>query len=267
MEYERISSKENRLIKLYKKVLLSKKYRNENRIFALEGRRLISDALKNGIALDNIFISERAYEKNINEISELARKPGVRIYIISDSLEKILSDTPSPQGIFALCHMPQALSVSEILARGSSFIILDRIQDPGNMGTIIRTADALGISGIITCNCCEIYSPKVIRSAMGSVFRTSVSDDSSYEDIIEKCNENNVTSYAAVLSPKSESLRNICFAPNAKNAVWIGNEGSGLLPEICEKCSRNIIIPMKGGAESLNAAAAAAIFMWQMSGE
>ena len=130
------------------------------------------------------------------------------------------------------------------------------------MGMILRTCDALGIDAVLTSGCCELYSPKIIRATMGSVFRVPTADMPNVQNLLAELHRNKIISYAAVLSEKAKSLTECC--PGKGCAVWIGNEGNGLPESVINNCDYAVKIPMEGGAESLNAAMAAGIFIWEM---
>jgi TrmH family RNA methyltransferase len=142
------------------------------------------------------------------------------------------------------------------------YVVLFGLQDPGNVGMVIRTADALGMDGIILSGSCDLYSPKVIRSTMGSVFRTDIMIENDAEKLFAMLEENSVQTSAAVIDSDAVPVTECVFT--GKQAVFIGNEGNGLPRETAERCSRRIIIPMNGSINSLNAAMAAGILMWEL---
>ncbi|MBQ7783841.1 MAG: RNA methyltransferase, partial [Oscillospiraceae bacterium] len=148
------------------------------------------------------------------------------------------------------------------IERGGRYLILDNIQDPGNMGTMLRTADACGIDAVITCSCCDIYNPKVVRSAMGSLMRVTVIDDdiNSAADILHS---KNVPIFAAVVDSTALSLKQCDFSQGG--AVMIGNEGNGLSPDHIALADIPMTIKMHGQINSLNAAMAAGIIMWELT--
>lgn len=264
MDVKRIVAKENPVIKKYRRLASSKKFRESENLFVLEGKRLIFDAYKNNIEFENIFITESAYEKNKDEADSLTGKFSRKTAVIDDKVGKFLSETEQTQGFFAICSIPNKYDIDEILSEDTgNYIVLSCIQDPGNMGTILRTADALGIDAVFSCRSCEIFSPKTVRAAMGAAFRVKtirISED----ELFEKFDEYSVVSYAAALSDESEILSEKIFSESQKNAVFIGNEGNGLEEKVIERCGGKLIIPMSENAESLNAAMAAGIFMWEM---
>lgn len=137
------------------------------------------------------------------------------------------------------------------------------MQDPGNIGTIIRAADAVGIDRVYLCSCCDIYNPKTVRSAMGSMFRVKLTDNDNYADVISSLKDAGVTTYASVIDSSAQSLRDTVF--DRRSAVVIGNEGNGLSEEDADACDKKITIKMKGNINSLNAASAASIMLWEMT--
>ena len=147
------------------------------------------------------------------------------------------------------------------------YLVLCQMQDPGNMGMILRTCDALGTDMLLMTECCDIYSPKVIRATMGSIFRVPCLETASWRELLYQLQTAKIISYASVPVKQADSLAETNFPSGS--AVWIGNEGNGLPEELIASCEKKITIPMKGGAESLNAAMAAGIFLWEMmrSGE
>ncbi|MCI7767365.1 MAG: RNA methyltransferase [Oscillospiraceae bacterium] len=264
-DLNRIFSSDNEKIKLYRKLSEDKKARRKENKFTIEGARLVSDAAAEAIELHSVFFTEAALEKYGEALELLFEKYPPKIFnIISEELSRELSETKMPQGIFAVCSMPDT-SKNDIyrrLAPGSRVLILDNIQDPGNMGTMLRTADACGIDCVITCSCCDIYNPKTVRSAMGSVMRVPIISD----DIIHAAEEiklKGIPLFAAVISDNAFSLTECDFSGGG--AVIIGNEGSGLSPEDAALADVLLTIKMHGTINSLNAAMAAGIIMWELS--
>ncbi len=262
MRVTEISSKSNVNIKQYKKLSENKRERAKTSLFTLEGLRLFEEALKENLYAEAVFFTEKFIEKNPSFSEKFP--DNIKLFLISDEIAACISQTENPQGIFALCRIPENRSVSDIIRENGKYVFLSDIQDPGNMGTIIRTADALGIDGIICCGCTDIYTPKPVRAAMGSIFRmkTAVTDENTAFSELEK---KHITTYAACLSEYSERITDIDFKTGS--AVLIGNEGNGLKKETADRCMKKIIIPMRGRAESLNASAAAAIIMWELTSE
>lgn len=264
-EYNRIFSADNEKIKLYRKLTDDKKARRKENKFTIEGARLVSDAAAEAIELHSVFFTESATEKYGEALELLFKTYPHKIFsIISEELAKELSDTKMPQGIFAVCSMPKhdkAQTYSKI-KKGSRVLILDNIQDPGNMGTMLRTADACGIDCVVLCGCCDIYNPKTVRSAMGSIMRVeAVTDD--IENAVSEMKLRSLPVFAAVISDTARSLTDCDFSQGG--AVMIGNEGNGLSDYDASLADIPLTIKMHGTINSLNAAMAAGIIMWELS--
>lgn len=259
-----ISSADNEKVRLYRRLGSERKLRRKEKLFTAEGARLVSDAAAEGAGIRYILLTESAMERYNDTAEMLAAKYGEKkIYLISEDLAAALSDTQMPQGIFAVCENP-ALDKSEVYGKikhGGRYLILDNIQDPGNMGTMLRTADACGIDAVITCGCCDIYNPKTVRSAMGSLMRVDIIDDS-FENAVLSFKNADIPVFAAVIN-NGTSLTECDFSGGA--AVVIGNEGNGISEEHCSICSERLTIKMNGTINSLNAAMAAGIIMWELS--
>lgn len=254
-----ITSKDNPVIKLYQKLSSSKKERSEYGLFVLEGLRIVEDALREESGLQHVIITKQAYEK-FGETLFQADLRNTRTTVISNELGNRIASTEKTQGVFAICRMPAARRMS--FPENSRYIVLFGLQDPGNVGMVIRTADALGMDGIILSGSCDLYSPKVIRSTMGSVFRTNIMIENDAEKLFAMLEENGVETSAAVIDSDAVPVTGAAFT--GKQAVLIGNEGNGLPHDIAMKCTRRVIIPMKGSINSLNAAMAAGILMWEL---
>ncbi|MGN0614362.1 MAG: TrmH family RNA methyltransferase [Porcipelethomonas sp.] len=257
---EPITSKDNPSIKLFRKLMTSKKERSEKRAFVLEGSRLVFDALKSGAPISRILIAAHAAEKFGSRLDEYSR---IGMDIISDQLADKISDTGSTQGIFAQCSFLDGTDSLGQLKKHGRYAVLSRLQDPGNAGMIIRTADAMGLDGVIFSESCDIYNPKTVRSTMGSLFRIPVYRDIAEDDIFLALDKADIPSFAAVVDSDADDLRTVDFSGGG--AIFTGNEGNGLSPETVSKCSRRITIKMKGNTESLNAAMAAGIIMWELA--
>lgn len=259
----KISSAANEKIKQYKKLSGDKKLRAKERLFILEGARLVSDAATEGVDIRTVFVTENACEKYSELLKPVFDLSDCTFYSITEEISKKLSETGMPQGVFAVCGMPDtsAENISGNIKKDGRYLILDNIQDPGNMGTMLRTADACGIDGVFVCSCCDIFSPKTVRSAMGSIMRvkTALTDA---QNAVRTLKEHGVTVYAAVIDSSAMSVRDCDFSRGG--AVMIGNEGSGLTDEHAALADMAVTIKMHGRVNSLNAAAAAAILMWEL---
>lgn len=256
---QRITSKDNPNIKLYRKLLTGKKYRRETGLFPLEGIRLISDAIKENAELHSVFVTEDCTDR-LSQQSEALNFP--ETFIISRELAENMADTDSTQGIFAICKTLDKLNFSDTIRIGGRYILLHSVQDPGNLGTIIRTADAMGVDAVFLSECCDLYNPKVIRSTMGSIFRVSVSEVH-FNEVFPMFEQKGVPTFAAVIDSDAVSLTDCDFSNGG--TVLIGNEGNGLPQEISDMCSVKTTIKMHGSVNSLNAAMAAGIIMWELT--
>ncbi len=253
-----ISGKDNRILKTLRG-LKTRNGRKKLGLYFVEGERIVKDTLS--FAADNIcfvVFSSSYFESDKDFCLSLENK--AECYLISDRLFKEVSDTTTPQGI--LMVLSARNSSIDDFSPGGNILILDSVQDPGNMGTIIRTAEAMGISSLfLTKGSTDIYSPKVLRSAMGSAFRTNFYFIDT-EDLYT-LKEQGYKLYSAALSDSSVSLENVKCEEKA--AIIIGNEANGISDEILEISDYLIKIPMSGKIESLNAAIAAAIVMYHFS--
>ena len=230
-------------------------------MFFLEGLRLCCDAAENGIAVYQFFVTESAmqrYSAEIGVILDLAEE----IFIITDEIASKISDTKNTQGVFCVCKTLDKFSNIDKINYNGIYIAMENIQTPDNLGAAARTAEALGLDGMIVCGGCDIYNPKALRASMGSLLRLDVFSVPDMPSFLDKCNANGMNTYAAV--PDSEALP-VTEMDKSKGIVCVvGNEGNGLTEKTISSCGRAITIPMKGRAESLNAAAAACMIMWEM---
>lgn len=251
-----ITSKDNSLIKLVCSLQTSAKARKENRLFVLEGKRICDDAMCAEIRFDKLIVSETATQKYCESIEEFAKNSD-EVYQIPDSLFKKISDTTSPQGIIALAKMPK--KVCEIDKNGR-YIALENLNDPSNLGAISRTAEALGVSGIILSDdSCDPYSPKSLRASMGTLLRLPVII---LRDFANEIKSSGLKSYACVVDKNAQSITEVTFTDGC--VLMIGNEANGLTENTKQNADSLITIQMSGKAESLNASVAAAISIWEM---
>ena len=245
-----IDSIHNKIIKEIN-ALKNKKDRDKRGLFILEGERLISEIPTDWeiryIAVAKGYTGKRGYSENV--------------YIMPDSLFEKISDTVNPQGILAVCGIKE-FDVRNADFKGNPFyVMLENVMDPGNMGTIIRTADAAGADGIfLSKGCVDIYNPKVIRSTMGSVFHLPIYRNVNATAFVKRMNSEGITTLAAHLrgntTPYNVDMRKGC-------AVIIGNEAKGLSDELSDEASSLVRIPMPGKAESMNAGIAAGILIYE----
>lgn len=245
------------MVKRCKKLQASGKSRREEGLFVAEGVRLCREVFSCGLTVEAVLATKEALERN-----PFLREKG-EVLEISPEVAAAISDTKSPQGVFCLCQLPAAVPFS-IQSKGR-YLLLDRLQDPGNLGTILRGAEAFGITGIIMGkDCPDRFSPKVLRSTMGSVFRQPAFEAEDLSQTITALREAGIPVWAAMLDPTARPILDL--PKEGGLAVVIGNEGSGVSPEVAEVCTGAVYIPMAPEIESLNAAAAATVIMWELSG-
>ena len=247
MMEERITSRKNPFLQQVKKLLSSKKAREEAGLFAADGTKLLAEAVKWYPGLHTVILSD-GVEAEVPDHVRKIRVPG-------DVMESV-SPMATPQGALFLCSLPE----KKQFVPKPGMLLLDGIQDPGNLGTMLRTADALDIPVVLLEGCADPYSHKVVRASMGAVFRTDVVL-STWAEVKAACNAAGIPVAVTALSERAKDLRNA----DLKNmAVVIGSEGQGVRKEILESADAELIIPMNPRCESLNAAVAATIVMWQM---
>lgn len=254
---EKITSKNNIIVKDTKKLFTSSRARYENRLFALEGARLCFDVLNSVYEPDTLLFTEDIYAKYRNEINALDKKAR-RTFVINEQVSEKLSETKSPQGIFLTVKMKDK---GEMFASGK-IVALDNVQDPANVGAIIRSAEALGIDGVVTYKCCDVFNSKAIRASMGSILRMNIVDCDDLEQTLVQMKTQNFKVYSTVPSLSAVKITEVDFTGNAVSVI--GNEANGVEENIKTVSDNLITIPMLGRAESLNAGVAAAITMWEM---
>lgn len=252
-----ISSASNEQIKNIIQLKEKAKSRKKEGCFIVEGIKMFREAPQEDVV--KVYVSESFMKENADSVQRYDYQ------IVSDSVFKKLSDTVTPQGILAVVKQKKYTMqdlFNTIHDGKNCFVILDRIQDPGNLGTIVRTGEGAGINGIImSSTTVDLYNPKVIRSTMGSVYRVPFVIVDDLPSAIEQLKGKGITAYAAHL--KGEAYNKEAFP--AKTALLIGNEANGLSDEVSVKADRLIKIPMQGKVESLNAAVATAILMYQVT--
>ena len=256
---EIITSSKNEKIKNITALLSSKKERDKQGLFVIEGLRIFQDTLKTAPGfIRDIYVSESFLKEHPEEDILFENNGSIRIITVKDSVFNSISQTVTPQGVLCTVKKPEH-TLEEILG-GTKFLVLENIQDPGNLGTMLRTAEAAGVSGIIMSrDCADIYNPKVIRSTMGSVFRMPFVYVQDFTEALRRIKGHGITVYAAYLHG-GEAVSGVQF--DKKCAIMIGNEGNGLTDGAVAEADKRVFIPMAGQIESLNAAVAAAILMF-----
>ncbi len=278
---EIISSKDNKRIKYIRSLLEKGGIRKKNHSFVVEGIKLVDEALEYGNVLD-IIVSESLYHEIVS--GDLTRngllsdngkhiikqvKQGTSLTVVSDAVFKSVSETITPQGILAEVEMPKHRLLEENFLEIAyektgkiKLLILEDTADPGNLGTIMRTAEAAGVTGVIMGKgTVDIFNPKVVRSTMGSIFRLPFAYVDDLKAVILGLKRGGISFYATHLKGK-ESYRDIAYSDKA--GILIGNEARGLSDEIANLADTYVIIPMQGKVESLNAAVAAALMMYEV---
>lgn len=250
-----IRSAKNARIKEIKK-LHKKKYREEMKEYLLEGFHLLEEAVDAQAKVKEIFVTERG---NKEWGSWLAAHDELPVCLVSDEVMDTVSDLPTPQGIMAVMEMERA----DLQEFSGGWLVLDNVQDPGNVGTMIRTADAFGLSGVLLGKgTADIYSTKVLRSMQGSNYHLPVLQ----EDLVQaipKMKKNGFAVYGTELNEEAYQLNEV--EPAQNYAVIMGNEGQGVSKEILALTDKNIYIPINGNAESLNVGVAAGIMLYHFS--
>ena len=249
MTEERITSRKNPLLQQVKKLLSSRKEREAAGLFVADGTKLLAEAVKWWPGLETVILTD-GIEAEVPEHVRVVRVPG-------DVMESI-SPMRTPQGALFVCRLPEKSGWDPV----PGMLLLDGIQDPGNLGTILRTADAFSIPVVLLEGCADPYSHKVVRSSMGAVFRSRQIAETTWEEAKSGCEANGIPVAVTALSHRAEDIRS---ASLGQYAVVIGSEGRGVRQEILDAADKELIIPMNERCESLNAAVAAAIILWEMA--
>lgn len=245
---ERLTSRKSAAIRAFRDLARSSAAREEKGLFLCDGQKLLQEALRSGVSVETVLWKE-------NRAADLPPFPQEAL-LPADLFDYVspMSNSPGPLFSVRMPSAPDLYKVRRVLA-------LEELQDPGNVGTVLRTADAFGVDLVVLLEgCADLYAPKTVRASMGAVFRqAAVRMDA--EAFISFCREKNLPLWGAALTDTARDLRSLPLDPAA---VLIGSEGHGLSRELLRACDGEIIIPMPGEAESLNAAVAAAIVMWEM---
>lgn len=252
MQIQQITSRKNPLILHVRRLLTDRKYRRQEKQFVCDGVKLLTEALHWNADIDTVLFSGQALAASIPSHVKIAQIP-------QDVMESI-SPMKAPQGILFICKQTET-TLPETLEKGN-WMILDSLQDPGNIGTIWRCADALQASGIIlTGDCVDPFNHKTVRASMGAAFRLPIYE-AEIAQIVSSLEKNEIPLRAAALDKSSRSIHEVNLAGSA---LVIGNEGKGVSPHVLSFCKEMVVIPMHAHCESLNAATAATIFLWEMT--
>lgn len=256
-----ITSTGNQKVKEIIQLQKKSKARNQAGVFLVEGLRMIQEVPRE--RLKKLYVSEGFYKKHQRELQQEGLLEQRVLETVSDHVFSVMSDTKTPQGVLGVIRRQEYLPEMLLESENPFLMVLDNLQDPGNLGTIFRTAEAAGVTGIIMSkDCVDIYNPKTIRSTMGAIYRMPFLIAEDLSEMIGKIQQRQIRVYAAHLEGKNtydqENYRTGC-------AFLIGNEGNGLRREIAECADCWIRIPMAGQVESLNAAIAASVLMFEVS--
>lgn len=263
MNFKEITSRENPEVKRYVQLAGSRKERRQSGLFVTEGFKLTSEAFAAGCGPVALFVTGEAWDR-YEQLEKFA--PQFELFCrVSQPVADKLAQSASPQGVFGIFRMLDNRIQTVKIGKDGRYILLFSMQDPGNIGTILRTAAAFGLDGVfLSSDCPDLYSLKVLRATMGGVFKIPLEISDDLTDVVHRLQEAGVRVYAAALDRKAVSLRRMGLGAGC--AVVIGNEGNGLPARLIEKCDQTVMIPMRPDSESLNAAMAAGIFLWEMCG-
>ena len=244
-----ITSRDNKKVKNVIKLVSDRKYRDREGLFVAEGPVALAEALKSGVPIAELYFTEK--NTGIAQSADADEK-----YLVREKIMESMSDVKTPQGVLFVCRKIGGRELEK-----GPILVLENMRDSGNMGTVIRTAEGLGIKNIVLSgDCVDIYNPKTIRASMGSAFRVRPVR-MTVEQVKSYTKEHGMSFYVTALSESSEDIRK----KNLKNAaVLIGNEALGATPEALNAADGHIIIPIQT-AQSFNASVAAAIVLWEMA--
>ena len=263
-----IESMSNGQLKKIQKLIKHAKTRKQEKSFVVEGWKMVSEALVRNLVL-HLYVKESEQYCYKNHLQSFGvKETDVAVEIVGDGIFRQLSDTVTPQGILAIVKMPQYSREAIVTGKAvgmyseAKLLVLEDIQDPGNMGTILRTAEGAGMSGVLLSKgCVDVFNPKVVRATMGAMFRVPfyVCDDL-LEEIID-LQKDGFSFYAAHLHGEKDFT---AVSYKGKVGILIGNEANGLSDVVSERADKKVKIPMEGELESLNAAVSAALFAYEV---
>ena len=270
---EIISSRQNRqVVELCK--LTDRKARETRRVFRFDGIKLLCEAVVKGVVLESVFLRASDVDRVTREVCDCCGErafDGVgRILVLSDDLFDKISEEKSPDGVISVAKYIDKLQKNATIYNSAYFselenhsvVLLESVRDPSNIGAVIRSAAAMGIDRlIISSDCADIYHPRAVRASMGTLFNQPIDRAENLCEVIAGLRQSGRRVFAAALDENAVRLGG--FPIEKGDCVVIGNEGHGLSPETIAACNRSVLIPMSGRAESLNAAVAASVLMWE----
>lgn len=252
---EELTSVHNQHVKNWKK-LQTKKFRRQAGEYLLDGWHLVNEAVKAGKKLHQLIgtADQLAAHRDLADLAD-------EIYVVTPDIMQHITDTVTPQGIAAVVNLPDAHQVPADIK--GAWLLLDRVQDPGNVGTMVRTADAAGFTGVVVgSRSADIFGPKVVRSMQGSQFHLTLQEGDLHK-WIQDFKQLGAPVYGTQLNPAAQNFRAV--QPGPTFALIMGNEGQGMAADLLAETTTNLYIPMRGDAESLNVAVSAGILMFQLN--
>ena len=267
---EIVTSRQNALVKLTAS-LSERKFREREGLFRFDGKKLFEEALKADLPLFAVLWKESALDALLAFAGDAELPDGCRSVILPDELFDRISEEKAPEGVICVCaHLDKFHKIvtiekrnaqEELFAKGHTLLV-ESVRDPGNLGTIIRSAAAFGVAQVVlSSDCADLYNPRTLRAAMGTLFHTRVVVVDDLPQAIAVLQERGRV-FAAALDDTAARLGGVSFGPN--DAVMVGNEGHGLSAAAIAACSDKIYIPMEMGVESLNAGVAASVLLWEL---
>lgn len=252
----RITSTKNETIARLR-TLLKKEGRRQTGAFLVEGEKLVREAIESGLSVQTV-----CYDSDVltdMQLIQLLLATADQVLEVSPNVIMALSDAKTPQPIIASCRVPVK---NTTLPQGGCGIVLDSVRDPGNFGTILRTAEAFGMDFVLCWDGADPYQPKVVRSTAGAIFRVNLLQAESWQQGMQMLGQAGYSVYATTLHQSSVDVRQVAF--QSPCVVVIGNEASGVRDEVIAQCNGCVTIPMENQTESLNASVAASVLMWEM---
>ena len=277
-KYDLITSRQNPLV-MYACKLAEKKHRQKEGKFRLDGIKLCKEAFESGVEIETVFVMESAQKEVFESIGDFlmdAAEKNIDVKVVSDGVFEKISEEKAPQGVICIArridkfHKIATINnvqeiIEPLLDSADSVFAVESVRDPGNLGTIIRSATAFGVDCLlISSDCAELYNPKTIRAAMGALFKQRIVIVDKLDVAISLFSKYGRRAYAAALSRESEMLGSMLLS--RRDCIVVGNEGHGLSNELISACDGSLFIPMTPNAESLNAAIASSICMWEQFG-
>jgi len=248
---ERITSRQNPVIRHLRRLTRERALRREEGVFVCDGEKLFAEAIANGAEIGQVLLREGGARP------ELPALPGLPVDVAAEEVFSYVSPLENSPGPLFTVRIPAFTG-----GKPGRVVVLENLQDPGNVGTVLRTSAALGCDLVVlTGDCADPFSPKTVRASMGALFRQPLLE-LKREELREQLRAWDLPLYGAALVPEAEDVRT---AELSRAAVAVGNEGHGLSPELLAMCDKKLIIPMTPGSESLNAAVAASILLWEMA--